>query len=71
MSLATGKELERRYRPLFENAAIREVVHARTPNEADPVDEEAVLSFVRASDEAHGMFVRSVLGPLHSSDQSA
>ena len=68
MSLATGKELERRYRPLFENSAIREVVHARTPNDADPVDEEAVLSFVRASDEAHGTFVRSVLHRLPRSD---
>ncbi len=70
MSLAKGEELERRYRTLFENAAIRDVVHARTPNEADPVDEEAVLSFVRASDEAHAVFVRSVLSRPLSSDQS-
>lgn len=71
MSLAEGAELESRYRPFFENDAIQDAVKARTPNEADPVDENAILAYVRATDEAHAEYVRSVfsrLGDLRPND---
>lgn len=59
MSLLNGEELEQRYRPFFENKAIQAVVNARTPNDADPVDEETILRFVRDSEAAHARYVRS------------
>ena len=64
MLLLSGEELEQRYRPFFENKAIQAVVNARTPNDADPVDEEAILSFVRDSEAAHARYVRSAFGRL-------
>jgi len=64
MPLLKGEKLERRYRVFFDNDAIREVVEARTPNDAHPVDEEAVLDFVRASDEDHAGYIRSALRRL-------
>ena len=51
---------ENRYRCFFENEAIKDVVSARTPNNADPVDEEAILRFVQFSDKAHAKHVRAV-----------
>ena len=60
MSLPTDDELERRYRDLFENEVVQSVVDARTPNEAKPADEGAILDFVRASDTEHAGYVRSV-----------
>ena len=60
MSLPTDDELERRYRDLFENEVVQSVVDARTPNEAKPADEGAVLDFVRTSDTEHAGYVRSV-----------
>ena len=66
MSLPKGVELERRYRPFFENRSIQDAVKARTPNDAEPVDEDAILAYVQATDEAHADYVRSVLGRLSS-----
>ncbi len=60
MSLPKGEELERRYRPLFDNHAVQEVVHARTPNDAAPVDEDAILEFVKSSEEAHAAYLSAV-----------
>lgn len=53
-------ELERRYGDLLDNPAIREVGHARTPNNAAPVDEDAVLSFVRETEREHAAYVHNV-----------
>ena len=64
MPLLKGEALERRYRALFDNDAIRRVVEARTPNDADPVDEEAILDFVRGSEEGHARYVKSALRRL-------
>ena len=47
MPPSRDEELERRYRDLFENEVVRSVVDARTPNDAAPVDEDAILDFVR------------------------
>ena len=55
-----GETLESRYRCFFENEAIKDVVRARTPNNAAPVDEEAILEFVHYSDEEHAEYVRAV-----------
>lgn len=52
--------IESRYRCFFDNEAIMEVVSARTPNNASPVDEEAILRFVHTSDKAHAEHVRAV-----------
>ena len=60
MPLPEGKELERRYRALFDNEAIQEVVDARTPNDASPVDEDAVLDFVKSSEAAHAAYLTTV-----------
>ena len=51
--------LENRYRCFFENEAIKDVVSARTPNNADPVDEDAILRFVQLSDKEHAEHVRA------------
>ena len=64
MSLLNGEELEQRYRPFFENKAIQAVVNARTPNNADPVDEETILKFVRDSEAAHARYMRSAFSRL-------
>ena len=56
----TDEELERRYRDLLNNPAIREVGHARTPNNANPVDEQALLDFVRKTERGHAAYVRDV-----------
>lgn len=55
-----GETIETRYRCFFDNEAIMEVVSARTPNNADPVDEESILRFVQISDKAHAEHVRAV-----------
>ena len=60
MPLPKGEKLEQRYRALFDNDAIQGVVHARTPNDALPVDEDKILDFVKASDQAHADYVRTV-----------
>ena len=60
MALPKGEELEPRYRALFDNDAIQGVVHARTPNDALPVDEDDILDFVKASDKAHADYVRAI-----------
>ena len=54
------ESLESRYRSFFENEAIKDVVRARTPNNAAPVDEEAILRFVQSSDKGHAEYVRAV-----------
>ena len=64
MSLPKGMELEQRYKPFFENESIQEAVKARTPNDAEPVDEDAILAYVQATDEAHAEYVRSVFDQL-------
>ena len=60
MSLPKREELERRYRALFDNHAVQEVVHARTPNDAAPVDENAILEFVKSSEAAHAAYLNTV-----------
>ena len=60
MSLPKGEDLEKRYRALFANKEIQEVVHARTPNAADPVNEDAILRFVEKTAHRHAQYVRSV-----------
>ena len=45
--------------PSSRTKAIQAVVNARTPNDADPVDEETILRFVRDSEAAHARYVRS------------
>lgn len=60
MPLPKGKELERRYGSLFENAAIQGVVQRRIKNDATPVDEDAILEFVQGSDREHAEYVRSI-----------
>ena len=69
MSLLNGEELEQRYRPFFENKAIQAVVNARTPNNADPVDEETILKFVRDSEAAHARYMRSAFSRLEELSQ--
>lgn len=66
MPLRKGKELERRYRALFDSEAIRDVVDARRPNDADPVDEEAILDFVQRSDKGHAGYVKEALRRLRN-----
>ena len=65
------EELERRYRDLFENEVVRSVVDARTPNHAAPVDEDAILDFVRTTDRGHADYVKSVFRRLGDADPSA
>ena len=61
MAFPTSEELEQRYRALFENETVREVVHARTPSDAAvPVEEEAILDLVQSSDAAHAAYLKSV-----------
>ena len=64
MPLPKGEELERRYRALFDNDSIRSVTEARTPNAAEPVNEDAILEFVQASDDGHAKYVRSAVRRL-------
>ena len=56
----TDNELKRRYRELLRNPAIRKVGEARTPNQAKPVDEKALLGFVRETEPSHANFVHDV-----------
>lgn len=70
MSLPCGKDLEQRYRPFFENKEIQDVGDARTPNDAKPVDEEAILKFVQDSDAAHAQYVRSAFQRVEELDQA-
>ena len=65
MPIPKGQDLERRYRTLFGNATLQAVAPARTSNDAEPVDEEAILRFVQSSDDAHAKYVRSALKRLH------
>ena len=58
--LMTDEELKRRYRDLLNNPAIKEVGHARTPNKAKPVDEQALLAFVQKTEREHAAYVRDV-----------
>ena len=69
MPLPKDEELERRYRSLFDNKEIQDVVHARTPNNASPIDENAILQFVQKSDESHATYVRSVLSRYPNLDK--
>ena len=71
MPPSRDKEFERRYRDLFENEVVRSVVDARTPNDAAPVDEDAILNFVRATDRGHAEYVRSVFRRLGDVDPTA
>ena len=70
MPLPKGQDLERRYRALFGNATLQAVAHARTPNDADPVDEDAILGFIQSSDDAHAEYVRSALKRLRNAEQA-
>ena len=56
----TDDELKRRYRELLRNPAIRKVGEARTSNQAKPVDEKALLGFVRKTEPSHARFVHEV-----------
>ena len=56
----TDDELKRRYRELLRNPAIGKVGKARTPNQAMPVDEKALLGFVRETERSHTSFVHDV-----------
>ena len=56
----TDDELERRYRELLRNPEIKEVGGARTPNNAKPVDEKALLDFVKRTERSHATFVHGV-----------
>ena len=56
----TDDELKRRYRELLRNPAIRKVGEPRTPNQAMPVDEKALLGFVRETERSHARFVHDV-----------
>ena len=56
----TDDELRHRYRKLLRNPAIRNVGEARTPNKAMPVDEKALLGFVRETERSHASFVHDV-----------
>ena len=56
----TDDELERRYRDLLENPAIKEVGQARTPNNAEPVDDDAVFKFVKETEREHAAYVHDV-----------
>ena len=53
-------ELKRRYRELLRNPAIRKVGEVRTSNQAKPVDEKALLGFVRETARSHASFVHDV-----------
>lgn len=63
----TDEELERRYRDLLNNPAIKAVVEARTKNSASPVDEHALLDFVRKTEREHAAYVRDVFRKHSSS----
>ena len=56
----TDDKLKRRYRELLRNPAIKNVGDARTPNQAMPVDENALLGFVRETERSHASFVHDV-----------
>ena len=56
----TNEELERRYRDLLNNSAIKEVGHARTPNKAKPVDLQALFVFAQKTERKHAAYVRDV-----------
>lgn len=47
-----------------------DVGDARTPNDANPVDEEAILKFVQDSDAAHAQYVRSAFHRVEELDQA-
>lgn len=70
MPLPKGQDLEQRYRGLFDNATLQAVAHARTPNDAEPVDEDAILRFVQSSDNAHAEYVRSALTRLRNAERT-
>ena len=55
----TDEELEQRYRST-RNPAIQDVGRARTPNNAKPVDEGAILDFVKRTEGGHAAYVRKV-----------
>ena len=56
----TDDELKRRYRELLKSPAIKKVGEARTPNKARPVDEKALLGFVKETERSHASFVHDV-----------
>ena len=56
----TDDELERRYRELLRNPAIRQADEASMSNKAMPVDENALLEFVRRTGRSHATFVHGV-----------
>ena len=56
----TDEELQRRYRDLLKNPAIEKLGHARMPNNANPVDEDALLDFVRKTEREHAAYVHDV-----------
>ena len=56
----TDDELEQRYRELLRNPAIKEADEASMPNQAMPVDENAVLDFVNRTERSHATFVHGV-----------
>ncbi len=56
----TDDELKRRYRELLRSPAIRKVGEERTSNQAKPVDEKALLGFVRETEPSHANFVHDV-----------
>lgn len=59
MSLPTDEELECRNRHILENEVLQDVVKARTPNEAKPVDEEAVMRFVDETEDEHAELLKA------------
>ena len=64
MGLPKGRELEWCYGPFFENRSIQEAFDQRMPSDAEPVEEDAILAFVQATDKAHAEYVRSVFERL-------
>lgn len=61
MSFPTDEELAERYKHIYENKDLQDVVHARTPNEAEPVDEEALLKFAQETAEDHSKYLDNVM----------
>lgn len=55
----TDDELERRYRELLRNPAIKRADEPRTYN-VTPVDERALLDFVKRTERSHATFVHGV-----------
>ena len=68
MPLPTIEELEEKYGHLIDDPIVRGVARARTRNEAEPVDEEAIWKFAEETADEHYEYVDRVLSNMKNAD---